>query len=731
MRSRQMVFQDPKQSPERTKNLLPFELEREGKQAAEAEATAFPDGVLLLGSAVIQPRRLSVTNGHGTKKVEHQAMRVLLALARHSQRVVTREELLQEAWPDVIVSDDSLSRAVSLIRKALEDHPEDSRYIQTVPKVGYRLIPVPEWKPGVGVMKSYGGLGRRWMLVALVMGAGALILGLTFARQLPWQDSETSRENQPEVAEARISSLPGIETDPVFSPDGKWILFTHTPSGAKDSDIFVTTDDGSDWRAIVSTPGVDHSPSWAPDGSRFAWMRQELINGNQVCTIVAVNLLNPTVEQVIGECFDWKQQSLLWWTEKSMLMTGGAGEDGLYGRGLERLDIDTGTRIPVTFPPLDSIGDFVGRTSKNGYVAFIRSRAGARDTLHVLDPKGTTRQVSTGDWSVFGLDWTPSGDALVVSGSPIGEQRGIWILSLEDDQIEMIASVHSDSVTVSPAGSVVYTASTTNIDTYVLSDPSSSSPKLVEPLVSSTSDDEYPTLRPSKNVIALVSSRDGHPQIWTIDLADQSWTKTTNLRATVVERPVWTGDTIWFAADGDIYSVDTKDRRVTQRTTNPAADRDPVVLPNGDLVFASNRSGKWNLWLYKDNGEPRQITETGGYFPSLRPDGAWLYFQKWSEAGIWRVRADALTDPAELVSDIWVLRANWLPLMDGSIVWYRSGRVWYEGSDGSAAREVTALPTSDFMVAGMSHFKNGALAIAFSGPAEADLFRRDLSARAP
>ncbi len=74
-------------------------------------------------------------------ELESKPLDVLLQLLLHAGEVVTKEELLESAWPDVMVVDGSLATAVSKLRKAMgdEDHPA----IVTVPRVGYRLaVPV-------------------------------------------------------------------------------------------------------------------------------------------------------------------------------------------------------------------------------------------------------------------------------------------------------------------------------------------------------------------------------------------------------------------------------------------------------------------------------------------------------------------------------------------------------------------------------------------------------------
>src|ERR1700680_864401 len=74
-------------------------------------------------------------------ELESKPLDILLQLLLHAGEVVSKEELLEAVWPDVMVVDGSLATAVSKLRKAMGD--DDHPVIVTVPRVGYRLaVPV-------------------------------------------------------------------------------------------------------------------------------------------------------------------------------------------------------------------------------------------------------------------------------------------------------------------------------------------------------------------------------------------------------------------------------------------------------------------------------------------------------------------------------------------------------------------------------------------------------------
>jgi DNA-binding winged helix-turn-helix (wHTH) protein/TolB-like protein len=91
--------------------------------------------------------------GHRVR-VEPKVMDVLLCLARHDGAVVTRDVLLQEVWPGVVVTDDVVTRCISELRTALEDTGRERRFIRTIPKRGYSLL-VPVQPAGSAPAPAY------------------------------------------------------------------------------------------------------------------------------------------------------------------------------------------------------------------------------------------------------------------------------------------------------------------------------------------------------------------------------------------------------------------------------------------------------------------------------------------------------------------------------------------------------------------------------------------------
>lgn len=73
-------------------------------------------------------------------RLEPKSCTLLAYLCEHAFEVISKDRLFEQVWPDTVVSDDALLRCISQIRKAFSDNAKTPRYIETVPKKGYRLI---------------------------------------------------------------------------------------------------------------------------------------------------------------------------------------------------------------------------------------------------------------------------------------------------------------------------------------------------------------------------------------------------------------------------------------------------------------------------------------------------------------------------------------------------------------------------------------------------------------
>lgn len=162
-----------------------------------------------LGDCAVWPEQGCIMGPDGLEHVEPKVMEVLLYLAHHPGRVVPRGELIKGVWGGNVVTDEVLSRCISLLRQHLDDDPRDPAFVQTVPKRGYQLIvPVIPARPNrkLAGLLAYGGLA-----ISLTALGTYTLHGLGWLPELHWLNianhQQTMQARSIESQEFELSSV--------------------------------------------------------------------------------------------------------------------------------------------------------------------------------------------------------------------------------------------------------------------------------------------------------------------------------------------------------------------------------------------------------------------------------------------------------------------------------------------------------------------------------------------
>jgi transcriptional activator of cad operon len=99
-----------------------------------------PTAMLRIGDWCVNPVSGEIARNGESTRVEVRTMRLLISLAEHAGQVVSIDDLLSQVWPEVTVSPDSVYQAVASLRRQLGDDPKQPKYIETVPRLGYRMV---------------------------------------------------------------------------------------------------------------------------------------------------------------------------------------------------------------------------------------------------------------------------------------------------------------------------------------------------------------------------------------------------------------------------------------------------------------------------------------------------------------------------------------------------------------------------------------------------------------
>ncbi|HEX4535845.1 MAG TPA: winged helix-turn-helix domain-containing protein [Candidatus Acidoferrum sp.] len=135
----------------------------------------------------VEPQLNNLERNGQAVRLEPKVMQVLVCLAEHQGELVTKEQLIRAVWADTFVTDDVLTRCISELRKALNDDPKQPRFIETIPKGGYRLIAHVQRSqdcslaPGLEIGADSSARRQRKALVATSVALLAIAIAVAVA----------------------------------------------------------------------------------------------------------------------------------------------------------------------------------------------------------------------------------------------------------------------------------------------------------------------------------------------------------------------------------------------------------------------------------------------------------------------------------------------------------------------------------------------------------------------
>jgi DNA-binding winged helix-turn-helix (wHTH) protein/Tfp pilus assembly protein PilF len=144
----------------------------------------------VLGPLSVDPPARRIGTGLRSQMLEPRVMRVLVALGETPGRVLSRDHLIELCWDGQIVSDKAITRATSLLRHAIEDLSDGAVRLETIPRVGFRLVVAGQPYAGqatvAGPPVARAETGPRLHWSRRAMGAGLVAAGGTALAVAAW-----------------------------------------------------------------------------------------------------------------------------------------------------------------------------------------------------------------------------------------------------------------------------------------------------------------------------------------------------------------------------------------------------------------------------------------------------------------------------------------------------------------------------------------------------------------
>ena len=614
-------------------------------------------------------------------RIQEQPFRVLGILLEQPGRLVTREELREKLWPaDTYVDfDRSLNTTVAKLRSALGDSGDSSRFIETLPRRGYRFLADVEIV-GLGsgqetpdalaepsrqvkgedsrdgdALRDGGATGQRRHAISMIVFLAGVVLIAVIVFILVWQARKRGPESP--VVVLPLTSYPGDERQPALSPDGNQVAFAWKKEGSDNYDIYSQVIGSADPLQLTSGPEDDVAPAWSPDGRYVAFLR---VTANRA----AVLLIHATGggEQVLteysGRPFLSGEPWIAWHPKGEHIVIPYRSPSEKGKPGLFRVSIATREAVRLTSLPPETYGPVCPAISPDGRsLVFVRILSGGARAAYLLpltgelEPAGKPVELPIAS-GLGAAAWIPD-TREIVGGMAASRSTTLWRLAVDGETKPrrlVWAGAGARNPAISQHGErLAFARRTARADIWWHDLRES---RLPFRIASSTRWDVHPHFSPDGRKIVFISDRQGSREIWVCDRDGSNPARLTSFGGPRVQHPRWSPDgrqiAFTMARGGkanDLFVMPSGGGAERQLTRDPANDGVPAWSPDGQWIyFRSNRGGQLQVWKKPSvGGEAVQVTQHGGSVPRVAPDGRTVYYSKISPGmtySLWKVLAD-------------------------------------------------------------------------------------------
>ena len=476
----------------------------------------------------------------------------------------------------------------------------------------------------------------RWRLAA----AAAVAL-LAVAAWFLWHGL---RAPAPGPRVVSLTSFPGIERHPAFSPDGRQVAFTWNGEKQDNEDIYVQLVGSGEPLRRTTDPAPDRSPVWSPDGAQIAFVRDQ---DDQAAVYLTPALGGrerkladfrpvPRLYSVLAPAISWSPDGK--WLAIPEMEPGGT--NGIFLVPIERgekrkLISDAVSASRFHWPAFSPKGDFLAYASCTGERSCdLNVLAVGRDYVPKGQPQRLTRQGAV----IEGIAWAPDGRSLVyAAASDLAAGFYLWRVSVsggaEPERLELTGAQVRYPAVSRATNRLAYSRYEGDVDIWKFEGGASP-----QRFLSSTHSELDPQFSPDGKRIAFSTNRSGKgSELWAANKDGTNLVRLTEGTGRMLGSPRWSPDSRWIAFDAqgedghwDIYLIDAAGGQPRRLTPQPSDEVLPSWSRNGKWIyFTSNSSGRYEVMRMPDGGgESVQITHDGGFEAWESWDGKTLYYTK-------------------------------------------------------------------------------------------------------
>jgi Tol biopolymer transport system component/DNA-binding winged helix-turn-helix (wHTH) protein len=532
-------------------------------------------------------------------KFSGQPFQVLAILLERPGDVVTREELQKRLWPDTFVDvERNLNTAVNKIREVLGDSAESPRFVETLPRRGYRFVgkveaPIEVALPATAVEPVVRQRRSQlwWRVGAGAFAIGVIALAAFFAYQ--WRRPQLPPEGAVLTA-VPFTALPGWADNPAFSPDGSRIAFDWSPAretnGFDQSDLYVKALGSETRLRLTQHPSKSLSPAWSPDGTQIAFYRRADADSG----IYVVPALGGP-EQKLQSTEDLQDATISWSPDGKWIAFADAASDGQQTR-IFLLSMETTATRPIPVNPACSVESNPAFSHNGLYLAYWCLGSHGKSAIYAAPvPDGDPKMIAALIMTVpNGLAWSADDKELVYSGWKITYTTELGEVSVANGSVRQIG-FGSVRPAVSSKGKLAYGSLSIPAELWRRDLLHPEAPPLE--FIPSSRPQYDAQYSPDGKRIVFDSLRSGRQGVWISDEGGGNLVQISDPRY-LSGSPQWSPDGSKIAFDSisrdrwEIYVADVAERKPRRVVTNVPS----IVRPNW------SRDGKWIYFVSQEAG---------------------------------------------------------------------------------------------------------------------------------
>lgn len=579
--------------------------------------------------------------------LEPRQHQLLLCLLQAAGQVVSRDMLIAQVWQSRIVSDSAINRAVSMLRKAFACLDQSRDYIETLPKLGYRLLVdatavtvtprIPRAEPPSEVQPGRSHkTAPYWVMLTLLVAVALWFIGRAPEQRL------SSGTLVPH------SSFNGLESQLSIDQAATSLLYQRQTEHGR-SQIWLSNLSEGSHRALTPASQNSAYAAISPDGSQFAFVQFDVDGCRLMLQSIAVPAPESPASKQLHQC-PADNIPLLSWQPDGKALYFRQRADKTQPYKIYQLNIASNALRQLTLAPGDysGLGDIAVAASTQ-QLAVLRYLTADTTELLLLNPENAAITLAqTLPLRATTLTWF-SEQILLISAGQMLYQYHLPTAKL----LPLYQVADTVNSLVASTGGLYFSSTEFNADIWQSGDDEAVL------RINSSRADIMPRLAHDARQLAFLTNRSGRYQLWLqqADAAERLLAELPGVPGFV--RLEWSADDsqLLFSKDDAAYSVEVASGKIKQLL---AAGHKVGVVNWGQhanqLLYSSWRDGDWQLWLHDlGNHTEVQLTTQGGYSGRLWQGR--LYFSKYHHDGLW---VKDLTNSDETLLLAKFDKINWL-----------------------------------------------------------------------